>query len=149
MSLYALPVTINDITLVQSQIEFFTDTAEAQQEVTLINSGSQTVFGYATELLQNNLPFSQVAMAMDSYMFGVATNIGEVGKLSTQFLPAQVAHAIAFGFDPTVYAAEAVGLALAGGDGTSHAFAQTFGSMDVSAFSQAVSHITGVSTSQI
>jgi hypothetical protein len=66
-------------------------------------------------------------MAVDSLMFGVS--LTELAKLSTQFLPAQVANAMANGFNPTVYAAEALGLALAGGNGTSNAFATDFGSL--------------------
>ena len=50
-------------------------------------------------------------MAVDSLMFGVTDNTTELAKLSTQFLPPQVANAAAHGFNPTVYAAEALGLA--------------------------------------
>jgi hypothetical protein len=62
-------------------------------------------------LLANNISLSQVAMAVDSLMFGVTDNTTELAKLSTQFLPPQVANAVAHGFNPTVYAAEALGLA--------------------------------------
>jgi hypothetical protein len=66
-----------------------------------------------------------------------------------QFLPAQVAYAVAHGFDPTVYAAEALGLGLVGGNGTSNAFATNFSSLSVSDFASAVSSLTGVNSGAI
>ena len=61
-------------------------------------------------------------------MYGVVGTSAEVTLLATQFLPAQVAHAIKYGFNPLVYACEALGLAFAFGNETgSTAFAQNFG----------------------
>jgi hypothetical protein len=82
-------------------------------------------------------------------MFGVTDSITELTKLATQFLPAQVATALANGFNPTVYAAEALGLGLAGGNGTSNNFATNFGTTSVSAFAQSVASITGVNAGAI
>src|ERR1700730_67924 len=146
MSLFAVPVSVNDLTLLQLGIEFFTNTGEATTEAGQITNppSTPTGYSYAVQLLANNISLSQVAMAVDSLMFGVTDNVTELTKLATQFLPAQVANAVANGLNPTVYAAEALGLALAGGNGTSNAFATNFGSLSVSQFAQVVSVDTGV-----
>jgi len=60
-----------------------------------------------------------------------------------------VAVAVARGFNPTVYAAEALGLGLAGGNGTSNNFATNFGGLSTSAFAVAVSNLTGTSSDAI
>jgi hypothetical protein len=151
MSLYTLPVSVTDLTQLQQGIEFFTNTTEAATEAGLINAPtpSSTVFSYAAQLLANNISLSQVAMAVDSLMFGGVDSLDELAKLSTQFLPAQVAHAVASGFNPTVYAAEALGLALAGGNGTSNNFATDFSSLSVSQFASEVASLTGVNSAAI
>jgi hypothetical protein len=100
-------------------------------------------------LLANNISLSQVAMAVDSLMFGVTDNVTELTKLATQFLPPQVANAVANGFNPTVYAAEALGLALAGGNGTSNAFATDFGKLSVPQFASEVASLTGINSGAI
>src|SRR5260370_25860052 len=110
MSLYILPASINDLTQLQLGIEFFTNVTEVTNGAALINSAQDSVFSYANRLLANNISLSQVAMAVDSLMFGVSDNVAELTKLATQFLPAQVANAVAHGYNPTVYAAEALGL---------------------------------------
>jgi hypothetical protein len=107
------------------------------------------VYSYAVDLLANNISLSQVAMAVDSLMFGVTDNVAELTKLATQFLPAQVANAVAHGLNPTVYAAEALGLALAGGNGTSNAFATNFGSLSIPDFASAVASLTGINSGAI
>jgi hypothetical protein len=151
MSLFALPVSLSELTQLQLGVEFFTNTTEATTELGLFTNppGVPTVYSYALGLLANNISLSQVAMAVDSLMFGVTDTTTELAKLSTQFLPAQVTHAVANGFDPTVYAAEALGLGLAGGNGTSNAFANTLGELNITAFAQAVSGDTGVNASAI
>jgi hypothetical protein len=151
MSLFALPVSVSDLTQLQLGIEFFTNTTEATTEAALITNppNTATVNSYAIRLLANNISLSQVAMAVDSLMFGVTDNVTELAKLSTQFLPAQVANAVANGFNPTVYAAEALGLALAGGNGTSNAFATDFGSLSVSQFVSEVVSLTGINSGAI
>jgi hypothetical protein len=151
MSLFALPVSVSDLTKLQLGIEFFTNTTEATTEAGQITNppSTPTVYSYAVSLLANNISLSQVAMAVDSLMFGVTDNVTELTKLATQFLPAQVANAVAHGLNPTVYAAEALGLALAGGNGTSNAFATNFGSLSVSDFASAVSSLTGINSGAI
>ena len=149
MSLFALPVTMADLTQLQLGIQFFTNNAEATAEVTTINAGTDTVSAYANRLLNSNISLSQVAMAVDSLMYGVTDTVAEQAKLSTQFLPPQVANAIKNGFNPTVYAAEVLGFSLAQGNGTSTAFATNFGSLSVSQFSLAVANITGLNQSPI
>jgi hypothetical protein len=151
MSLYALPVSTSDLTQLQLGIEFFTNTSEATTEAGLITNppNTATVNSYAIQLLANNISLSQVAMAVDSLMFGVTDNTTELTKLATQFLPPQVKVAVANGFNPTVYAAEALGLALAGGNGTSNAFATDFGSLSVAQFASEVGSITGINTAAI
>jgi hypothetical protein len=149
MSLYTLPVSVSDLTQLQLGIEFFTNVTEATSEAALINAAHDSVFSYANQLLANNISLSQVAMAVDSLMFGHGDNTTELAKLSTQFLPAQASHAVADGFNPTVYAAEALGLALAGGNGRSTAFASNFGSLSVSDFAADVSSLTGINIGAI
>ena len=120
MSLFALPVTVSDLTTLQSGIQFFTNTAEANSEVASINANQPTdsVFIYATKLLANNISLSQVAMSVSALMeggtiaVGNATTPNTLTLLSTVFLPGQVAVALANGFNPTVFAAESLGSAL-------------------------------------
>src|ERR1700737_3668077 len=114
MPLTMLPVTAADLLQLQLGIQQFQNAAEANTEVPLIAAGATTVSAYANQLLANNISLSQGAMAVDSLMFGVTDNVTELTKLSTQFLPPQVKVALANGFNPTVYAAEALGLGLAG-----------------------------------
>src|SRR6202521_4143071 len=151
MFLFSLPVSANDLIQLQRGIEFFTNTTEATTEAGQITNPPSlpTVYSYAVSLLANNISLSQVAMAVDSLMFGVTDNVAELTKLATQFLPPQVANAVAHGLNPTVYAAEALGLALAGGNGTSNAFATHFGSLSVSDFASAVSSLTGINSGAI
>jgi hypothetical protein len=151
MSLFALPVSVSDLTKLQLGIEFFTNPGEATTEAGQITNppATPTVYSYAVDLLANNISLSQVAMAVDSLMFGVTDKVTELTKLATQFLPAQVANAVAHNLNPTVYAAEALGLALAGGNGTSNAFATHFGSLSVSDFASAVASLTGINSGAI
>ena len=65
--------------------------------------------------------------------------------LSTQFLPAQVAFAAANGFNQTVFAAQALGLALAGTSG----FQTDWAGLSSSAFVTSVASATGVNSSAI
>jgi hypothetical protein len=157
MSLYTLPVSVSDLTQLQLGIEFFTNPAEATTEAGLIANPPNTVYSYAVQLLGNNISLSQVTMAVDSLMFGTTENVTELTKLSTQFLPAQVANAVANGLNPTVYAAETLGLALAGGRtgdtlSTSHfqpSFASLFGSLPVAQFVSEVASLTGINATAI
>jgi hypothetical protein len=108
MSLTALPITASDLTILQQGIGFTTNSTEATQEAQAINtSGStETVFTYAARLIENNISLSQVAMAVTALMEGGAIAVGNTTTpntltlLSTQFLPAQVAVALAHGRVP-------------------------------------------------
>ena len=153
MSLFALPVTVADLTQLQQGIEFFTNTAEATAEAAAINApgATETVFTYAAQLIQNNISLSQVAMADTALMEGATVAVGDTRDPEypdvprTQFLPAQVATAIAHGFNPTVYASEALGLALASTAG----FNTNFANLSTTAFVQAVATATGVNANAI
>jgi hypothetical protein len=157
MSLFALPVSVSDLTQLQLGIEFFTNTSEAKTEQGQITNppSTPTVYSYAVQLLANNIsnipniPLAQVAMAVDSLMFGVTDNTTELTKLATQFLPPQAANAVANGLNPTVYAAEALGLGLAEGNGTSTAFATDFGSLSIPRFASEVASLTGIDSGAI
>ena len=154
MSLTALPVSTTDIQNLETGIQF-TLTGNAATEAAAINAatpGGPTVFSYGVQLLASNISLSQVAMADSALMEGVTvaagTGTGTTNTLAlftTQFLPAQVQHALAFGFNPTVYAAESLGLALA--DNAS--FQTNFVSLSIPAFALEVSNLTGVNTNAI
>ena len=153
MSLSALPVSISDLTTLQQGIQFFTNTAEATSESSAINTpgADQSVFVYAATLLNDNLSLSQVAMADTALIEGGTIAVGNtttpntLAFLSTQFLPAQVAVAASLGLNQTVYAPQALGLALAGTTG----FQSNFANLSTSDFVTAVANATGVSTSAI
>jgi hypothetical protein len=95
-----------------------------------INAGTKTETGYINSLLF----FSQAAdttipaVAVEGSMYGAVGSSAEVTLLATQFLPAQVNNATSHGFNPLVYASEALGLAFAFGDENGGmAFATNFG----------------------
>jgi hypothetical protein len=168
MSLFALPVTVGDLTQLQTGIEFFTNTTEATTQAASINAGTQTVAGYAQQLIDNNIALSQVVAAVDSLMFGVVDTQAEMTALTTGFLPAQLAF---FNSLPSatqagaggaiVWDAEVTGFALSGPNGNNGAnqanFANTFAALDTganagaagnTAFAQAVSTAVFGNTSQ-
>ena len=103
MSLTALPVSVADLTTLQSGIQFFTNTAEATAKAAAINAigATQSVFTYAAELLNSNISLSQVAMGVSALMEGGTVEVGNAATpntltlFSTVFLPPQVANAIA------------------------------------------------------
>jgi hypothetical protein len=142
-------VTAADLLQLQLGLELIQNPVDAAAQAAAIAAGTETVYGYAVKLLGLNISLSQVAMAVDALMFGATDNITELTKLTTLFLPAQAANAVTNGLNPTVYAAEALGLALAQGNGTSNAFASNFGSLSVSAFAQAAGTATGVNVGAI
>jgi hypothetical protein len=150
-SLYALPVTSNDLTTLQHGIQFFTDLGAANNQADAISDlgATQTVFSYAQQLLAANLSLSQVAMADYALMTGGTDTTAHLGAISTQFLPAQQQNAITHGFDPVVYDAEAYGLAIAGIGNGNNAFATAYGGLSVSQFAAAFGAITGTSTAAI
>ena len=73
------------------------------------------------------------AVAVEGSMYGAVGSSAEITKLTTEFLPPQVADALQHGFNPQVYASEALGLAFAfGNENGSSAFANAFGPANVS-----------------
>lgn len=148
MSLYALPVSASDLLTLQQGITFTTNNSEATSEAALINGGSDTVANYANTLFGRQISLHQVAMLVDTLMNNNSTDtISEMQNLVLNFLPGQVANAIANGYNPTVYASEALGLGLA----NYRVFWSTFGTsvFGDAEFETILSSITGVNQSAI
>src|ERR1700730_10545931 len=109
MSLFQIPVSANDILNLQFGITFRSNMALATAEAADINAGGSTVFELAKQLLNSQLAFSQVAMAVSSLMEGQAVPVGEPNTptslvfFSTVFLPPQAAVATTFNFVTTVF----------------------------------------------
>jgi hypothetical protein len=138
-------VTAADIAGLEDSLQFFQSSAANQQTVAgSIQAGNTTVAAYAAQLLNANISFSQVAMGVSCIELGVAQTTAELDTWSTGFLPAQVTNAINHGFNPTVYAAESLGLALAG----EPEFA-AFTGLNATQFAQQVSTLTGVNQAVI
>ena len=153
MSLTALPVTSTDLTTLQSGVQFFTNTSQATSQAAAINApgSTQSVFTYAASLINSNISLSQVTMAVSAIAesgtiaVGNTTTPNTLTFLSTQFLPSQVAFAAANGFNQTVFAAQALGLALAGTSG----FQADWAGLSGSAFVTSVAGATGLNASAI
>ena len=153
MSLTALPVTSTDLTTLQSGVQFFTNTSQATSQAAAINApgSTQSVFTYAASLINSNISLSQVTMAVSAIAESGTIAVGDTTTpntltfLSTQFLPAQVAFAAANGFNQTVFAAQALGLALAGTSG----FQADWAGLSKSAFVTSVAGATGLNASAI
>lgn len=148
MSLYELPVSVSDLTGLQQAIEFAVNIGEATTEAAAINAPgfpSETVGGYAASLLEANLSTSQVAMAVGTIAEGATLGTGSIVSFATKFLPDQVAYANTHGLNPTVYAGESLGLALAGTTG----FQNTWAGLSTSAFETQASAETGVNTNAL
>ena len=93
-----------------------------------INAGTQTETQYVGGLLSQVADTTIPSVAVEGSMYGAVGTTAEITQLVTQFLPAQVANAVAHGFNPQVYASEALGLAFAfGNESGSIAFANNFG----------------------
>jgi hypothetical protein len=93
-----------------------------------INALTQTETQYVNGLLSQVSDTTIPAVAVEGSMYGAVGTSAEVTLLATQFLPGQVSTAIANGFNPQVYASEALGLAFAFGNETGGmAFANSFG----------------------
>ena len=153
MSLTALPVLATDLTTLQAGVQFFTNTGQATSEAAAINApgSTQSVFTYAASLINSNISLSQVTMAVSAIAESGTIAVGDTATpntltfLSTQFLPAQVAFAAANGLNQTVFAAESLGLALAGTSG----FQTDWAGLSGSAFVTSVAGATGVNASAI
>jgi hypothetical protein len=162
-SLLALPVTATDLTVLQQGVQASTNPAEATTVATQIDNvpavGGQTVFSYATQLLNANAAFTVDIMATDSLMQGGTPTAGpllmptspanELQNLAVSYLPNQAKFAQTLGLNVIVFDASAVALGVgAGGDGTQNNFLKTFGSpaLTVSDFFTTVSGLTNVNT---
>jgi hypothetical protein len=121
MPLTSLPVTAGELVNLQFSLTFTTNLEQATVEAAAINAHTDTVAKYAFELLQANIGTSQVAMAVTCLMLGDgppagvgSPDVAVLDNIATNFLPDQLFVAAKFGFNPVVYASEALGLALAG-----------------------------------
>ena len=148
-------VSVSALTTLQQGVQFFTNVAEATAEAALINATptTESVFTYAAKLINGQsfpgqVALAQVAMADSALMEGGTIAVGTLTFFSTVFLPPQVENAIQNGFSPTVYAAEALGLALAGTTQFNTLFVTPF-TGNVAGFAQAVSNATGTTVSAI
>jgi hypothetical protein len=142
MSLTAQPVSVSDLLQLQSGIEFVQNTLEANAEALSISAGVDTVSAYANRLIADSLPLSQAALAVYSTMYNSTPSLAELGSILTNaFLPPQEQFATAHGFNPTVFDAEAVGLALSMGNNPAIAtpFATNYGGLSITAFADAAS----------
>lgn len=93
-----------------------------------ISAGTQTETQYVSGLLSQVADTSIPAVAVEGSMYGAVGTSAEITKLATQFLPAQVAFAMEHGFNPQIFATQALGSAFAFGNETgSTAFANNFG----------------------
>jgi len=145
------------ISALQQGVQFFTNTTEATSEASAINTpgSGQSVFTYAASLLDSNISLSQVAMAVGAIAESGTLAVGAAGTPNTlthftmQFLPGQIAFVAANHLNQTVFAAEALGEALATSTSSAAAFHNNWGQLSSSAFVTAVSTATGVHTSPI
>ena len=93
-----------------------------------INSGLETHAQFINNLLSQVTDTTIPALAVEASMYGAVGSSNEVTFLTTQYLPAQVAVATAYGLNPVVYSSEALGLAFAAGnEAGSTAFANQYG----------------------
>lgn len=151
ISLTALPVTQAEILTLQQKVSVRQNASEATSRAADINAGTNTVKGYACELLTNNTPLAQVAMCVRSIMISTPP-IAEFENIVKNFLPNQVAWAVAYGYNPTVYAAEAYGLALSSNGVFQSNYsvpATTWTDPEKNTFSNLVSAKTGVNANSI
>jgi hypothetical protein len=97
--------------------------ADAETEANAIDAGTTTELAFVTQLFVssggNMIPPAETtvpAVAVEGSMYSAVGTSDEITKLVTVFLPAQVNNAVQNGFDPKVYACEALGLAFAFGN---------------------------------
>jgi V8-like Glu-specific endopeptidase len=101
---------------------------QATTEANAINAGTQTETQYVNGLLSQVADTTIPAVAVEASMYGATGTSAEITSLVTNFLPAQVANAIANGYNPEIYACETLGLVFAFGNETgSTAFANNYG----------------------
>ena len=125
------PGTVSATTVQNDYIGIVRSSLPQDQATTVanaINSGAQTEFQYVNSLLSQVANTTFPAVAVEASMYGAVGTSAEVTALATQFLPAQVANATKYGFNPLVYATEALGLVFAFNNETgSTAFATGYG----------------------
>jgi len=86
--------------------------------------GQSSTLAFSGTLANTTIP----AVAVEASMYGATGTSAEIASLVTNFLPAQVANAIANGYNPQIYACETLGLVFAFGNETgSMAFANNYG----------------------
>jgi hypothetical protein len=106
---------------------FLLDIAEAFLTPASMHTQDQYISDLLAQVTDTTIP----AVAVEASMYGAVGTSDEITLLATQFLPAQVEHAISSGLDPLVYASEALGLAFAfGNENGSTGFAAAFGPAD-------------------
>src|SRR5208337_1967103 len=106
--------------------------ATSDAEIFINQSNNNTVTNNTTTAPPSS-SIELPAVAVEGSMYGAVGTSAEITKLETQFLPAQVANAIEHGFNPQVYACEALGLVFAfGNENGSTAFANAFGPANIS-----------------
>jgi hypothetical protein len=125
------PGTVSATTVQNDYIGIVRSALPLDQATTVanaINSAAQTEFQYVNSLLSQVANTTIPAVAVEASMYGAVGTSVEVTTLATQFLPAQVANATKYGFNPLVYATEALGLVFAFNNETgSTAFATGYG----------------------
>ena len=125
----AIPIAVATI---QSDYLAITRTALSLTDATTIansiNAGATTEIAYVNSLLAQVAITTIPAVAVEASMYGAMGTSTEVTALATQFLPPQVANALSHGFNPQVYASEALGLVFAfNNENGSTGFANNFG----------------------
>ena len=125
------PGTVSATTVQNDYIGIVRSSLPQDQATTVanaINSGAQTEFQYVNSLLSQVANTTFPAVAVEASMYGAVGTSAEVTALATQFLPEQGANATKYGFNPLVYATEALGLVFAFNNETgSTAFATGYG----------------------
>jgi hypothetical protein len=102
--------------------------SDATTVVHQIHAGLLTEEKYVDGLLSQVVDTTIPAVAVEASMYGAVGTSSEITMLATQFLPGQVAFALANHFNPTVVSTEALGPAFAfGNENHSTAFATNFG----------------------
>ena len=117
---------------IQSDYLAITRTALTSDQATVIINGidalTQTEAQYVNTLLSQVADTTIPAVVVEASMYGVTGTSSEITSLTANFLPAQVQNAIINGYNPQVYACEALGLVFAfGNESGSTAFANNYG----------------------
>ncbi|HXR03279.1 MAG TPA: hypothetical protein VN836_01055, partial [Verrucomicrobiae bacterium] len=125
-------VTTEPLQTIQNDYLAITRTALPVDQATAIanaiDGGTQTEAQYVNGLLSQVADTTIPAVAVEASMYGVTGTSAEITSLVINFLPAQVQNAIVNGYNPQVYACEALGLVFAFGNETgSTAFANNYG----------------------